>query len=84
MVDSALAGENLLDTATTTVATADSSIHDSFARNNFFGLFTMPADFLSIAYATTVALGGVMGYATKGEMEDVFFDWLLTTRFICC
>lgn len=37
-------------------------------RNNFFGLFDMPADILSIFYAATVALGGIMGYATKREL----------------
>lgn len=36
-------------------------------QNNFFGLFTMPVDVLSIVYAATVALGGIMGYVAKSE-----------------
>lgn len=38
-------------------------------HNHLFG-FEMPVDILSILYAGTVALGGAIGYAAKGESPD--------------
>lgn len=40
-------------------------------HNNFFGL-EMPVDVLSIIYSGTVALGGAIGYFTKGLIAICF------------
>lgn len=39
-------------------------------HNNFFGL-EMPVDVLSIIYSGTVALGGAIGYFTKGSVPSL-------------
>ena len=56
MVDQELLGS-------TTATNAD--LNPEHWHNNIFGL-EMPVDVISILYASTVALGGVIGFATKG------------------
>ena len=60
-------------------------------HNHLFG-FEMPVDVISILYAGTVALGGGIGYFTKGKIEltnilvqnfNLFYKYI-TLSFVSC
>src|SRR5699024_6735350 len=67
MVDNVDPAGLLVNTSPQSTTEAAIAADPEVWTNNFFGL-EMPADILSILYAGTVALGGAIGYATKGEL----------------